>query len=57
MSKANRPVLITFGCSVALVLVGGIFYPRFLSISYLLQQLQMASFLGIVAIRAVANAQ
>jgi ribose transport system permease protein len=49
MSKANRPVLITFGCSVALVLVGGIFYPRFLSISYLLQQLQMASFLGIVA--------
>ncbi len=48
--KEHKSVLIAGGCAVALVLIGSIFYPKFLSPTYLLQQLQIASFLGIVAL-------
>lgn len=47
-------VIVAGGCAVALVLIGSLFYPKFLSPTYLLQQLQIASFLGIVAIGAMA---
>ena len=45
----NRPVLIAFGFIVVLVLLGSIYNAQFLSALYLLQQLQVASFLGIIA--------
>lgn len=47
-------VIVAGGCAVALVLIGSLFYPNFLSPTYLLQQLQIASFLGIVAVGAMA---
>jgi ribose transport system permease protein len=53
MNKIDKPVLIAFGCSAALVVSGSFFFPRFLTATYLLQQLQMASFLGIVATGAM----
>ncbi|WP_192180429.1 ABC transporter permease [Mesorhizobium amorphae] len=40
--------LVATGCIVLLV-IGGIVYPSFLSPGYLLQQLQIASFLGVIA--------
>jgi ribose transport system permease protein len=47
--KIDKSVLIAFACSVALILIGSIFFPKFLSVPYLLQQLHIASFLGLVA--------
>jgi len=49
INKFKNPVIIAFGCSVVLVLIGGLFFPEFLTIKYLLNQLHMASFLGVVA--------
>jgi ribose transport system permease protein len=40
---------IAYGCIVALLLVGSLYSPNFLSGVYLLQQLKVASFLGVVA--------
>jgi ribose transport system permease protein len=42
-------VLAVFGSIIALLLVGSIYSANFLSPDYLLQQLQVASFLGIIA--------
>jgi ribose transport system permease protein len=42
-------VLAAFGCIIVLLLVGSIYSANFLSPDYLLQQLQVASFLGIIA--------
>jgi ribose transport system permease protein len=42
-------VLAAFGCIVALLFVGSLYSSNFLSPDYLLQQLQVASFLGIIA--------
>src|SRR5258707_12143070 len=42
-------VLAAFGCIIALLFVGSIYSSNFLSPEYLLQQLQVASFLGIIA--------
>jgi ribose transport system permease protein len=47
--RPDRATVIAFGCSIALLLVGAIAQPSFLSVDYLVQQLQIASFLGIVA--------
>ena len=47
--RPDKATLIAFGCSIALLLVGAIAQPSFLSIDYLVQQLQIASFLGLVA--------
>ncbi|MEO6012850.1 MAG: ABC transporter permease [Devosia sp.] len=47
--RPDRATTIAFGCSVALLLVGAIAQPSFLSLDYLLQQLQIASFLGVIA--------
>ncbi len=45
----DRPVLIAFGFIVVLIILGAIYNRQFLSALYLLQQLQVASFLGIIA--------
>lgn len=45
----DLPVVIAFGCVILLLLGGALYSPEFLSPEYLLQQLQVASFLGIVA--------
>ncbi len=45
----DRPVAIAFACIVALLLVGSLYSRSFLSPDYLLQQLKVASFLGVIA--------
>ena len=45
----DRPVLIAFGFIVVMVLAGSLYSSSFLSANYLLQQLQVAAFLGIIA--------
>ncbi|HXZ18217.1 MAG TPA: ABC transporter permease [Roseiarcus sp.] len=45
----DRPSAIAFGCIVALLLVGSLYSRNFLSLEYLLQQLKVASFLGVIA--------
>src|SRR5271170_5965421 len=49
LKEADRPVVIAFACIVALLLVGSLYSRSFLSPEYLLQQLKVASFLGIIA--------
>jgi ribose transport system permease protein len=43
------PVLVAFGCIIIILLAGSLYSPEFLSLDYLLQQLQVAAFLGIIA--------
>lgn len=45
----DRATLIALGCIVVLLLIGALAEPNFLSGSYLIQQLHVASFLGVVA--------
>ena len=47
--RLDRATVIAFGCSIALVLIGAIAQPSFLSYDYIVQQLQTASFLGVIA--------
>ena len=47
--RIDRPVAIAFACIVALLLVGSLYSRSFLSPEYLLQQLKVASFLGVIA--------
>ena len=47
--RFDPAVAIAYGCIIALLLIGSIYSPKFLSAPYLLQQLKVASFLGIVA--------
>ncbi len=47
------PVLAAAACTVLLLLVGSLYSPNFLSADYLLLQLQIASFLGLVATGAM----
>ncbi len=49
LPKVDNAVLIAFGCIVLLLTLGGIAKPGFLSASYLVQQLQVAAFLGVIA--------
>src|SRR5262245_7635694 len=42
-------VAIAFGCILLLLLLGSLYSPNFLSAEYLLQQLKVASFLGVIA--------
>jgi ribose transport system permease protein len=58
LPPAHRPALLrmvdpaivsAFGCIVALLLVGSLYSSSFLSPEYLLQQLKVASFLGVIA--------
>ena len=50
--KITEPLLPVFG-SILLIIVGAAFFPAFLSGNYLVQQLQIASFLGVMATGAM----
>ena len=45
----DKPVAIAFGFIVLLLLAGSLYSSSFLSATYLLQQLQVAAFLGLIA--------
>src|SRR3954467_3170359 len=47
--RVDPAILSSFGCIVALLLVGSLYSSSFLSPEYLLQQLKVASFLGVIA--------
>src|SRR3954466_10886490 len=47
--RINVPVVTAFGCIVLLLVVGSLYSPNFLSPEYLLQQLKVGAFLGIIA--------
>lgn len=49
LKRADKPVLAAFGCIIILLLLGSLYSSSFLSPEYLLQQLQVASFLGLIA--------
>lgn len=49
LKRVDVPVLAAFGCIIVLLLVGSLISVEFLSPEYLLQQLQVASFLGLIA--------
>lgn len=49
VNRMDRAVLAAFACIVSLLLVGSLYSSSFLSPEYLLQQLQVASFLGLIA--------
>ena len=49
LKRVDRPVAVAFACIVALLLVGSLYSRSFLSPEYLLQQLKVASFLGVIA--------
>jgi ribose transport system permease protein len=51
--SGHLPVLAAAGCTLVLLLVGSLYSPNFLSADYLLLQLQIASFLGLVATGAM----
>ena len=47
--RLDKAVLVAFACNVVLLLGGALYSSNFLSGDYLLQQLQVASFLGVIA--------
>ena len=47
--NADPAVLTAFGCILLLLFIGSLYSSNFLSIEYLLQQLKVASFLGVIA--------
>src|SRR6185312_14762846 len=49
LPKIDVATLIAFGCIVLLLLLGAAAKPGLLSVDYLVQQLQVASFLGVIA--------
>ena len=49
LKSVDKPVAIAFGFIVLLLLAGSLYSSSFLSANYLLQQLQVAAFLGLVA--------
>lgn len=49
ISRIDRPVAAAFGCIILLLLIGSIYSTNFLSPAYLLQQLKVGAFLGIIA--------
>src|SRR5512144_3014997 len=51
--SGQLPVLAAAGCTLVLLLVGSLYSSNFLSAEYLLLQLQIASFLGVVATGAM----
>ena len=51
--RIDPPVLMAFACIALLLIVGSFFSRNFLSPAYLLQQLQVASFLGVIAAGAM----
>lgn len=53
LRRIDPAVATAFGCIVLLLLVGSIYSPNFLHLDYLLLQLKVASFLGVIATGAM----
>ena len=53
--SGHLPVVAAAACTLALLLVGSLYSSNFLTADYLLLQLQIASFLGIVATGGVSS--
>ena len=49
LRRVDPPVAIAFGCIIAILLLGSLYSRSFLSPDYILQQLKVASFLGVIA--------
>jgi ribose transport system permease protein len=49
LRRVDPAVATSFGCILLLLLVGSLYSPSFLSPEYLLQQLKVAAFLGVIA--------
>jgi ribose transport system permease protein len=49
LRRVDPPVAIAFGCIILLLFLGSLYSTSFLSPEYLLQQLKVASFLGLIA--------
>jgi ribose transport system permease protein len=49
LKSVDKPVLIAFGFILVMLAAGSLYSSNFLSANYLLQQLQVAAFLGIIA--------
>ena len=49
LRRVDPAVATAFGCIILLLIVGSLYSSNFLSPDYLLQQLKVASFLGVVA--------
>jgi len=49
LRHVDPPVAIAFGCIIAMLLLGSLYSRSFLSPEYILQQLKVASFLGVIA--------
>ena len=47
--RIDPPVAIAFACVIVMLLLGSLYSRSFLSPDYLLQQLKVASFLGVIA--------
>ena len=47
--RIDLPVVTAFGCIILLLLIGSLYSPNFLSPEYLLQQLKVGAFLGVIA--------
>jgi ribose transport system permease protein len=53
LRRLDRPVAIAFGCVFVMLFLGSLYSRSFLSPEYLLQQLKVASFLGVIATGAM----
>ena len=53
LSKTNQPIFIASACILVILAIGAAINPNFVSPNYLLLQLEVASFLGIVAAGAM----
>jgi ribose transport system permease protein len=49
LRRIDSAVATAFGCTILLLFLGSLYSPEFLSPAYLLQQLKVASFLGVIA--------
>ena len=49
LRRVDPAVAIAFGCIIVLLFLGSLYSSEFLSVDYLLQQLKVASFLGVIA--------
>ncbi len=49
IARVDPAIAIAFGCILLLLLVGSLYSPNFLSPEYLLQQLKVGAFLGVIA--------
>jgi len=47
--RIDLPVVTAFGCIVLLLLLGSLYSPNFVSPTYLIQQLKVGAFLGVIA--------